>query len=77
MLSAAKVMGFIPTRDFKRARAFYEGILGLVVTSVDDFAIASIRAASWCASPRWKYYGRSPSPFSAGKFLTSRRRWRT
>jgi catechol 2,3-dioxygenase-like lactoylglutathione lyase family enzyme len=40
MLSAAKVMGFIPTRDFKRARAFYEGILGLVVTSVDDFAIA-------------------------------------
>jgi predicted enzyme related to lactoylglutathione lyase len=40
MLGAAKIMGFIPTRDFKKARAFYEGILGLVVTRVDEFAIA-------------------------------------
>ena len=40
MLGAAKVMGFIPTRDFRRARAFYEGILGLTVTSVDEFALA-------------------------------------
>jgi predicted enzyme related to lactoylglutathione lyase len=39
MLGAARVMGFIPTRDFKKARAFYEGILGLTVTSVDDFAM--------------------------------------
>ena len=40
MLGAAKIMGFIPTRDFKKSRAFYEGILGLTVTSVDEFALA-------------------------------------
>ncbi|HWF17829.1 MAG TPA: VOC family protein [Verrucomicrobiae bacterium] len=39
MLNQAPVIGFIPSRDFKPARAFYEGVLGLRVLSVDAFAM--------------------------------------
>jgi catechol 2,3-dioxygenase-like lactoylglutathione lyase family enzyme len=39
MLENASVMGFIPTRDFKRARAFYIGLLGLTLITEDSFAI--------------------------------------
>ena len=39
MMEVAEVMGFIPTRDFNRARAFYVDTLGLIVVSQDDFAL--------------------------------------
>jgi catechol 2,3-dioxygenase-like lactoylglutathione lyase family enzyme len=39
MISEAEVMGFIPTTDAVRARAFYEGVLGLRVVSDDPFAL--------------------------------------
>ena len=39
MLAATKLMAFIPTRDFARARSFFEGTLGLKVLSQDDFAM--------------------------------------
>jgi len=40
MLGRYKLMAFVATRDGERARAFYEGTLGLEVTSDDDFALA-------------------------------------
>jgi catechol 2,3-dioxygenase-like lactoylglutathione lyase family enzyme len=40
MLATAKLMAFVATSDGVRARAFYEGILGLPVISDDDFALA-------------------------------------
>ena len=40
MLTKEKVMAFVATRDGTRARAFYEGTLGLRVVSDDDFALA-------------------------------------
>jgi catechol 2,3-dioxygenase-like lactoylglutathione lyase family enzyme len=40
MLENQRVMAFVATRDGARARAFYEGILGLTVVSDDDFALA-------------------------------------
>jgi catechol 2,3-dioxygenase-like lactoylglutathione lyase family enzyme len=40
MLTTNKVMAFVATRDSARARAFYEGTLGLRVVSDDDFALA-------------------------------------
>jgi catechol 2,3-dioxygenase-like lactoylglutathione lyase family enzyme len=40
MLTKNKVMAFVATRDGARARAFYEGTLGLRVVSDDDFALA-------------------------------------
>jgi catechol 2,3-dioxygenase-like lactoylglutathione lyase family enzyme len=42
MPDSAAVMGFIPTRDFQRARAFYVDLLGLKPISQDDFALEVI-----------------------------------
>ncbi len=39
MLKNAAVMGFIPTHDFARARAFYVDLLGLTVINEDNFAL--------------------------------------
>ena len=39
MLDGCSLMAFVATTDSVRARAFYEGILGLHFVSEDDFAI--------------------------------------
>jgi catechol 2,3-dioxygenase-like lactoylglutathione lyase family enzyme len=39
MLGSTKIVAFVPTRDFKKARAFYEGVLGLRFISEDPFAL--------------------------------------
>jgi catechol 2,3-dioxygenase-like lactoylglutathione lyase family enzyme len=39
MLSSEKLVAFVPTRDQKQARAFYEGVLGLNFISEDTFAL--------------------------------------
>ena len=40
MLNTAKMMGFLLTKDYDKARAFYEGKLGLQFVSHDQFALA-------------------------------------
>ncbi len=39
MLDSASVVGFIPTKDFRRAKAFYAAKLGLRLVARDDFAL--------------------------------------
>lgn len=39
MLTDAKLVAFVSTADARRARAFYEGVLGLRVVSEEGFAI--------------------------------------
>jgi catechol 2,3-dioxygenase-like lactoylglutathione lyase family enzyme len=39
MVSDGKVIAFVATTDATRARAFYEGVLGLRVVGEDDFAL--------------------------------------
>ena len=39
MLAACDTVSFLATTDYRRARAFYEGVLGLSVSSQDDFAL--------------------------------------
>ena len=39
MLHSKKIIAFIPTTDFKKARGFYEGVLGLRFVSDDGFAL--------------------------------------
>jgi catechol 2,3-dioxygenase-like lactoylglutathione lyase family enzyme len=39
MLAARKMIGFVPTRDSKTARDFYEGKLGFQFVSDDPFAL--------------------------------------
>jgi len=39
VLSLNKIVAFVPTKDAKKARLFYEGILGLRFVSEDKFAL--------------------------------------
>jgi len=39
MLASGKMVGFVPTKDYDQARAFYEGKLGFEVVSLDEFAL--------------------------------------
>jgi catechol 2,3-dioxygenase-like lactoylglutathione lyase family enzyme len=39
MLASAKIVGFIPTKDYEKARAFYEGKLDFDFVSLDQFAL--------------------------------------
>jgi catechol 2,3-dioxygenase-like lactoylglutathione lyase family enzyme len=39
MLASGKLVGFIPTRDYDKARAFYEGKLGWEFLSLDQYAL--------------------------------------
>ena len=40
MLTAGKMVGFVLTKDYEQARAFYEGNLGFDFVSLDQFALA-------------------------------------
>jgi catechol 2,3-dioxygenase-like lactoylglutathione lyase family enzyme len=39
MLDSGKMAGFVPTKDYDKARAFYEGKLGFNFVSLDQFAL--------------------------------------
>ena len=39
MLSTTNIIAFVPTRDAEKARAFYEGVLGLRFVKDDGFAL--------------------------------------
>jgi catechol 2,3-dioxygenase-like lactoylglutathione lyase family enzyme len=39
MLASCKMVGFVLTKDYDKARAFYEGKLGFVFVSLDQFAL--------------------------------------
>lgn len=39
MLASGKMVGFVPTTDYDKARAFYEGKLGFEFVSLDHFAL--------------------------------------
>ena len=39
MLTSGKLVGFLATTDYDRARAFYEGKLGFEFVSLDQFAL--------------------------------------
>lgn len=39
MLASAKLVGFVPTKDYAAARAFYEGKLQFQFVSQDQFAL--------------------------------------
>jgi catechol 2,3-dioxygenase-like lactoylglutathione lyase family enzyme len=63
MLTDQRIMAFVATSDGRRARAFYEGTLGLRVTSDDEFALAL--DAGGTALRVQKVDGVEPRPFTA------------
>jgi catechol 2,3-dioxygenase-like lactoylglutathione lyase family enzyme len=46
MLGTTDVIAFVPTTDSAKARAFYEGVLGLQFISDDGFHSCSARTRS-------------------------------
>ena len=44
MLSSSKLIGFVPTKDSQKARAFYRDKLGFQFVSDDQFALVMRRA---------------------------------
>ena len=40
MLTVSKLVGFLTTTDYEKARVFYEGKLGFEFVSLDQFALA-------------------------------------
>lgn len=65
MLGDAELIAFVPTCDPARARAFYEGVLGLRFVSEDAFALVlnangvTIRVANVAGVPDFR-----PAPFT-------------
>ena len=45
MLTANRLIGFLTTTDYEKARAFFEGKLGFEFVSLDQFALA-VRAGA-------------------------------
>ena len=43
MLGAMDIVAFVPSRNPTKARAFYEGVLGLRFVSEDSFAVSSVK----------------------------------
>jgi len=39
MLASGKMVGFVPTRDYDKAREFYENLLGFEFVSLDQYAL--------------------------------------
>jgi catechol 2,3-dioxygenase-like lactoylglutathione lyase family enzyme len=39
MLASGKLVGFVPTKDYEQARAFYEGKLGFEFVGLDQYAL--------------------------------------
>lgn len=39
MLATHHIIGFVPTKDFPRAKAFYQNVLGLEFSGEDSFAV--------------------------------------
>lgn len=65
MLGTRQIVGFVPSNDLKKARLFYEGVLGLRFVSEDQFALVldangiTLRVANVSSVPEFK-----PAPFT-------------
>ena len=62
MLAASKLMGFVPTRDSLKARAFYEDKLGFQFVSDDPFALVMQAGESSIRIAKAKDF--TPAPYT-------------
>ncbi len=72
MLSSGKMVGFIPTKDYDKARAFYEGKLGFEFVGLDKFALVMSVGGHMIRIVKIPISLRCRAPSSAGKSKTSR-----
>ena len=69
MLGSNKIIGFVCTTDYKRAREFYEGRLGLKFRSEDQFAL--VLEANGNMVRIAKFPALNPAPFTVLGWETS------
>jgi catechol 2,3-dioxygenase-like lactoylglutathione lyase family enzyme len=62
MLASSKIIGFVPTRDSKRAREFYEGKLGFQFVSDDQFALVMMAGDTMLRIAKAKDF--TPAPYT-------------
>lgn len=62
MLASSKIIGFVPTRDSKRAREFYEGKLGFRFVSDDQFALVMMAGDTMIRISKAKDF--TPAPYT-------------
>jgi catechol 2,3-dioxygenase-like lactoylglutathione lyase family enzyme len=62
MLASSKIIGFVPTRDSKRAREFYEGKLGFRFVSDDPFALVMMAGDTMIRISKAKDF--TPAPYT-------------
>ena len=62
MLAASKLIGFVPTRDSVKARAFYEDKLGFQFVSDDPFALVMQAGESSIRIAKAKDF--TPAPYT-------------
>src|SRR5690349_6860872 len=62
MLGDSALMAFVSSTDLARARAFYEGVLGLTVQGVDDYACVLLAGGTTLRVTRVDEL--SPQPFT-------------
>jgi catechol 2,3-dioxygenase-like lactoylglutathione lyase family enzyme len=62
MLASSKMIGFVPTRDSKQAREFYEGKLGFQFVSDDQFALVMMAGDTMIRVAKAKDF--TPAPYT-------------
>ncbi|MGA8406105.1 MAG: VOC family protein [Candidatus Acidiferrales bacterium] len=62
MLASSKIIGFVPTRDSKQAREFYEGKLGFQFVSDDPFALVMMAGDTMIRIANAKDF--TPAPYT-------------
>ncbi|MGH9747573.1 MAG: VOC family protein [Candidatus Acidiferrales bacterium] len=62
MLASSKIIGFVPTKDSKKAREFYEGKLGFQFVSDDAFALVVRAGATMIRISKAKDF--APAPYT-------------
>lgn len=62
MLASSKIIGFVPTRDSKQAREFYEGKLGFQFVSDDPFALVMMAGDTMIRIAKAKDF--TPAPYT-------------
>src|SRR5712692_7860155 len=62
MLASSKIIGFVPTKDSKKARDFYESKLGFKFVSDDQFALVMNAGGTMIRIAKAKDF--TPAPYT-------------
>jgi catechol 2,3-dioxygenase-like lactoylglutathione lyase family enzyme len=74
MLTSEKIIGFLVTRDYDRAREFYEKKLGMTYVSLDAYALVMRAGETMIRITKNPNFQSAQARCLGGKFGTSKKR---